>query len=277
MFIHDEEKENSQKVKEIKFRKLRPKAGPLCFMWPRRLGKFGRSKTKDSEALYAQDCKLSLENCPNCKYKDFRSIQGIWGIALEAVKKMRKSKKSSLRHLDFLCTIDDIKWLNDAHPTAIPKTCIPWQQECAKKVKKNLETKKAKYGLDDLEFSDLFEAKARLCPSKRVFWKVVSRRCFYCIWIGFLFISYIIFVFLGIDLFTGSLVRFDVIEKLESDNISEIRRIVIATIFVIWFCLVFIIPIWKLETWSKKAKSCFSRHKLMQNSRARKVRKNISN
>ena len=277
VFVYDEERDNSQKVKEIRFRKLRPKTGWWSLRCPRCFGKLGVSKTKNNQTLYAEGCQFALENCPNCKYKDFRSTEGIWKIAFEAVIQLRKIEKRSLWHFEFLCTKDDIKWLNDAHPTVIPRTCIPWQQECAERVKKSLEAKKAKDGLDDLEFSDLFEAKARLSPNKRIWWKAVSRRYFYCIWVGFLLILYAIFVLLGIHVFASLLIRFDVNEKLESGSISEIWWIVIAIIVVVCFVSVFLKPICKLETWSKKAKRYFSRHKFMQDSRARKVRRNISN
>lgn len=277
VFVYDEEKQNSQKVKEIRFRKLRPKTGRLCLMRPRRFGKLRRSKTSNGKALYAKGFQLSLENCPNCRYKDFRSTKGIWKVASEVVCELRKIRKCSLWHFDFLGTIDDIKWLNDAHPTAVPKTCLLWQKKCAEKAKKALESKKSTVDLDKLEFADLWEVKARLRPITRIFWKAMSWKCFLILWIFLALSAYAIFVFFGITRFANALIGFDIIDALKSENISQFWKVLIIIFFVIWLYLVFILPVLRVTAWSKKTINILYRHKLMQSSRARKVRKNTSN
>ena len=277
VFVHDEEKQNSQKVKEIRFRKLRPNTGWWHLMWPRCLGKIGRSKTKNNQTLYAEGCKFSLENCPNCKYKDFRSTEGIWEIALEAVKKLRKIEKRSLWHFEFLCTKDDIEWLNKAHPTAVPETCIPWQKKCAKNEKMALENKKMNVNLDNLELADLWEVKAKLCPITRIWWKAVSQKYVFWTWNIFLVVLYFVFTSIALFGFADLLIRYNIINIIESDSISKVWRFILTVSLAILYSSVLILPFLRLERWSKKAKKIFSRHKFMQDSRARKVRKDISN
>ena len=277
VLVHNRSESTSREVQEIILKRLKPKTNFLNLMFLRLFRKLRKYKTSNEKTLYANNLELTLQNCGKCqleymylKYMDFDPIKEKWRLALDIACQLHE-KDRPIWHFGFLGTMDDMKWISDAHPTAAPKTCRSWQKEEAKKVIEILEFKKNIYGLDNLEFGDLYEAKARLHPSTRIFWKFMSLRFFYFIWCSILVISYWIFVWIALHRFGNSLIKYNVIDILNSEDVPNFWEWTIAFISAISLLYILSFPFWKLNRWTKGVQRLFSRHKLMQRSRARKA------